>query len=280
MCFSPCSPVPSAKAPKSSESPRSSSPAQVKSGNENTLKTPKQSLDVSNEQPTSPTVVQPTVVKPLTLGTELKHEYIPKLNIIPSSPLPSNSNIQDIYAKTVENIEKLIEIKKSKIRKDDNVQESLENMCVGDKNSQSKYPKSDELENPTCNSPSKFDNPPKTQYIGDDPVPVIMKIEHIDENMSGALHLQSTQQFPVVTRKFRQLPGQSSKEVIEEAPKQAQEISNAQPNIAPGSYKKCETSEKEPYKYIMDSGAECSKLQVVDPPKKLTSDDNEVTPKE
>ena len=280
MCFSPCSPAPSAIAPKSSESPRSTSPAKVKSGNEDNLKTPRQCLDVSYEQTTSPTVVQPPVLKPLNIGTELKHECIPKLNIIPSSPLPSNSNIQDLYAQTVENIEKLIEIKKLNTRKDDNVKECLENICVGDKNSQSKYLKPEELEIPTCSSPSKHDNPPDAQFIGGEPVPVIMKIEHIDENKSSTLNLQSTQQFPVVTRRFRQLPGQCSKEGVEEAPKQAQEISNAQSSIAPSPYKKCELSEKEPYKYIVDSGAEFCELQDADPLKNLTSDDNQLTPNE
>jgi hypothetical protein len=107
-----------------------------------------------------------------------------------------------------------------------------------------------------------------------------MKIEHIDENKSSTLHLQSTQQFPVVTRRFRQLPGQCSKEDVEEAPKHAQDISNAQSNIAPNPYTKCEISEKESYKDIVDSGAELSETQVADPPKNLTSDDNQLTPDE
>ena len=81
---------------------------------------------------------------------------VPKLNVIPSSPLPSKSNVEDLYTNTVENIEKII--------KDLKVKECLEKVTVIDSNPQEKCSKSDELDIRTCNSQSKPDNPSETQY--------------------------------------------------------------------------------------------------------------------
>jgi len=265
--FSPCSPALSAKAPISSDSRTSSTAAKLKPGNEENIKIPPPCLDINYEQTTPAKAEKTPSLKPLHIATELKNECIPKLNVIPSSPLPSNSNVEDLYTNTVENIEKIIH--------DLKVKEGLEKVTVIDSNQQEKYSKPDELEIPTCNSQSKPDSPSETKCTGGELVPVIMKIEHIDENKASALNLQSTQQFPVVTRRFRQLPRQCSTEDVEEAPKQAQEISNAQANIAPSPDRKCEISEIEPKKYTSDSGANFCELQVGNQTKALTSEIND-----
>ena len=76
--------------------------------------------------------------------------------------------------------------------------------------------------------------------------PVIMKIEHIDDNNTSATNIKATEKFPVVTRRFRQLPNQISKETTDDydSPQQAQKLPNAQSNVAPVVDLKCEISEQ------------------------------------
>ena len=92
-------------------------------------------------------------------------------------------------------------------------------------------------------SNNPIDNVKETQFNPYQPGPVIMKIEHIDDNRNSATNLKATEKFPVVTRRFRQLPNQMSKETIEddEVPKQAQKLPTAQLNIAPIHDLKCES---------------------------------------
>merc|ERR1719300_436668 len=71
--------------------------------------------------------------------------------------------------------------------------------------------------------------------------PMIMKIEHIDDHNTGASKLKATEKFPVVTRRFRQLPNQISKETVDDASEQAQKLSSAQLNVAPALDLKSET---------------------------------------
>ena len=71
---------------------------------------------------------------------------------------------------------------------------------------------------------------------------VKMTLEHTDDDQICANNLKNTQQFPVVTRRFRQVPNQSSKEDIAEeyAKGVLEDTAKAQVIVDPT------TSEKEP----------------------------------
>ena len=85
--------------------------------------------------------------------------------------------------------------------------------------------------------------------------PVRITLERINEDESSALNLKASQQFPVVTRRFRQLQNQFSKELVEENPKKIQQdASNAELAVAPISELKCEISVMKPIDGCSDTG--------------------------
>ena len=106
-----------------------------------------------------------------------------------------------------------------------------------------------------------------------------MTIEHINEDDSSAINLQASQQFPVVTRRFRQLPKHVYEEGVEEVSKQAlQDKSSAQLTVAPSSNIKCDISVSEPNKNTQDDGAIFYKQQVDDNTELISS--TPITPTE
>jgi len=174
-----------------------------------------------------------SLLAPLSIQTEIKPD-IPSVNIIPSSPIPTRHPVtynpgsgkndeakaeQSDELKLISTLEQYIQRKRSTVN-------------------EPVLPISEKSNNP-------IDNIKEPQFNPYQPGPVIMKIEHIDDNKNSATNLKATEKFPVVTRRFRQLPNQMSKETIEddEATKQAQKLPTAQLNIAPIHDLKCKTSE-------------------------------------
>ena len=203
LCFSPSSPVPSAKANSSSEIPSPlSAPLKVKEENTETLTAEQTCLKEDYESPQITTTKRPTL-KPINIVPELKHDSIPTLNIIPSSPLPSSLNPQeDTYesiAECIDKVQKKIDLLKSGFKPISNRADNSD--------SQQAHSKPNKPESDNCSDPSnKLENQTETQAASvNETAPVIMKIEHINENESSASNLQASQQFPVVTRRFRQL---------------------------------------------------------------------------
>jgi len=175
-----------------------------------------------------------SLLAPLSIQTELKTD-IPSVNIIPSSPIPARHPIS--YSPVSDKVDKtdpepneeleLINTLEQYIQKKRSATNEL-NSAIGDVSKQSK----DVIKEPQSNIL--------------EPGPVIMKIEHIDDNKINALNIKATEKFPVVTRRFRQLPNQISKETLDEdASKQAQNLPSAQLNVAPAHDLKCETSEND-----------------------------------
>ena len=177
-------------------------------------------------------ILSHSLLAPLSIQTEHKTD-IPSVNIIPSSPIParhpiSYSPVSDKVNKTDpepnEELE-LINTLEQYIQKKRSATNEL-NAAIGEVSKQSK----DVIKEPQSNIL--------------EPGPVIMKIEHIDDNKINALNIKATEKFPVVTRRFRQLPNQISKETLDEdASKQAQNLPSAQLNVPPVHDLKCETCE-------------------------------------
>ena len=231
MCFSPCSPVPSAKAPRSSTSPTTSNAPRDKLATDEVSNPPQKTLEskISNSCTDNP-ILGHSLLAPLSIQTELKTD-IPSVNIIPSSPIPARhqvslspgadkaENVEDgtnEELKLINTLEQYIQRKRSATNNlDSNVEDASTDPKDGVKQSQSNFV---------------------------DPGPMIMKIEHIDDHNIGASKLKATEKFPVVTRRFRQLPNQISKETVDDASEQAQKLSSAQLNVAPVLDLKCETS--------------------------------------
>jgi len=174
-----------------------------------------------------------SLLAPLSIQTEVISE-IPSVNIIPSSPIPARHQVslspcaekdKSVEAETNEEL-KLINTLEQYIQK-----------------------KRSATNNPNSHVEDASTDPKggvkEFQSNAVDAAPMIMKIEHIDDNNTGASKLKATEKFPVVTRRFRQLPNQISKETEDDASKQAQKLASAQLNVAPVRDLKCETSEND-----------------------------------
>ena len=103
-----------------------------------------------------------------------------------------------------------------------------------------------------------------------------MKLEHIDHQTVSGVNmnlLPSTQQFPVVTRRFRQLPNKFPKEEDKkEAPEPAQKVLNAQSPINPDSDLKCENSDTPQTKSLTDDVVDNCEPQAIEPLENAISD--------
>ena len=271
MCFSPSSPVPSAKVLRPSESPTLSNSSLGKQSLENLKIQPKYLGETQENQQATIPVIQTISPSDISLEIGLKEDVIPILNIIPSSPLPFVTNTECPYEQAIENAEKqLTQLKDKKKQDNNNVREdSSKDHSGGQNDANLNRSKLNELALATSNAPTQNDTPTKTHCVASgNPVPVIMKIEHINDDNPN---LKNTEQFPVVTRRFRQLPIQCSKENLEETLRIAQDISNAQSNVTPSSDIKRELSESAP-----DTGAEVCEQQDINT-KVLISNDNTIT---
>lgn len=243
VCFSPCSPAPSAKAPRSSESPTTSSAPKEKPAAE-ALKDHLTPIESKHIDPELNPKISPALA-PLIIETELKSDCIPSVNIIPSSPLPSRHQIScNTGSETID-----------KIKPDNN--EELKLITTLEKYIQQKRSAASEVVMPVSDVLNhSTDTIKEAQSSHAKPGPVIMKIEHIDDNNTSATNIQATEQFPVVTRRFIQLPSKILKETTndDDSPQQAQNLPNAQSNVAPDLDLKCETSESN--KNVEISGGE------------------------
>ena len=154
----------------------------------------------------------------------------------------SSQNAITSYESAIENIEKHLKVLKNKSSEDAVGEEIADKVSIKDDELKANILKINEIET----SDEETGTPIRTEK--DDnaaKVPVIMKLEHIDHQTLSGVNmnlLPSTQQFPVVTRRFRQVPNQSSKEDIAEeyAKGVLEDTAKAQVIIDPT------TSEKEP----------------------------------
>ena len=174
-----------------------------------------------------------SLLAPLSIQTELTTD-IPSVNIIPSSPIPARHQVSlSPGAEKAENVE-------------DDANEELKLINTLEQYIQKKRSATNNLNSKVDDaSTDPKDGVKESQSNFVDPGPMIMKIEHIDDNYTGASKLKATEKFPVVTRRFRQLPNQISKDTVDDASEQAQKLSSAQLNVAPVLDSKCETSKND-----------------------------------
>lgn len=184
----------------------------------------------------------PTPPPTSTDRQELAKVLIPLVNIVPSTPIqcsPTASVLPSAEQEAIMSLEREINIlKQSKVGS--NAIISTEK-CGEIKDSNSGKEQEHNI--------STSSQPPKHETFKQSPRPddmgrkmVKMTLEHTDDDQICANNLKNTQQFPVVTRRFRQVPNQSSKEnIAEEYPKGVLEDTvKAQVIVDPT------TSEKEP----------------------------------
>ena len=203
----------------------------------------------------------------------ISNESIPQLNVIPSSPLMSSQNAINSYESAIENIEKHLKVLKNKSSEDAVGEEIADKVSIKDDELKANILKTNEIET----SDEETGTPIRTEK--DDnvaKVPVIMKLEHIDHQTVSGVNmnlLPSTQQFPVVTRRFRQLPNKFPKEDdIKEAPEPAQKVLNAQSTINPDPDLKCENSETPQTKSFTDDVVDNCEPQAIGPLQHAISD--------
>lgn len=257
MFSSPCSPGNSAigRLLRSSASPCTSLQLQAKQESENSS-THLQSPGSKNEklQGSNPTSL---IAILSSVNSDFVKDSIPTLNVIPSTPVPSVSNNQSAEEQAVEEADTNEPGNNGKEELPISVSNTTDNHCSS----------------PSSSRPQKPEKSTQPESGSGELVAVRMTIEHINDNESSAMNLKASQQFPVVTRKFRQLPtrfrhleDQFSKEGVEDISKHAhQDISNAQPiTVAPISETKCEISDSEPIKNTPDAGASFCERQVDD----------------
>lgn len=270
LCFSPCSPCPSPRIDRSSESPSSSNHANVKQDSTVPFKIqPQRSLGSSHEKlniVATPPPSSPIPTTSLQLETQISNEAIPQLNVIPSSPLMSSQNAITSYESAIDNIEKRLKVLKNKNSEYAVGEEIEDKVSIKDDNLKANILKTNEIET----SDEETGSPIRTEKdVKAAKAPVIMKLEHIDHQTVSGVNmnlLPSTQQFPVVTRRFRQLPNKFPKEDdIKEAPEPAQKVLNAQSTIDADPDLKCENSETPQTKSFTDDVVDNCEPQAIGP---------------
>ena len=189
----------------------------------------------------------------------------------------SSQNAINSYETAIENIEKHLKVLKNKSSEDAVGEEIADKVSIKDDELKANILKTNEIEtsDEETGTPTKWNiRTEKDDNVAK--VPVIMKLEHIDHQTLSGVNmnlLPSTQQFPVVTRRFRQLPNKFPKEDdIKEAPEPAQKVLNAQSTINPDPDLKCENSETPQTKSFTDDVVDNCEPQAIGPLQHAISD--------
>ena len=194
---------------RSSASSPSTSPQIQQQKLEDVAVTNSECLASHNENLTLP-VPTCSPALPLSEGDELQKMLIPTVNIVPSTPIQSSpaasvlpSTEQDVMTERKNDILQHVKVGVKGI---DHIQGYCE---LKDNHSEHEH------NSPSSSQPIKSETFKQALRQSDnlgEKIVVKMTLEHIDDDQTYANTLKNTQQFPVVTRKFRQVPQQTSKE--------------------------------------------------------------------